>query len=327
MDGTTAPPLTSVVVGRRALQSTVERAGFAVVGATGCLDQGVCLVARLHPSTVLLNPDRWGEEGLAALEQIMAASPRPVVVLGALSGTASAAAMAAGAVDVVDPAVPPAELAERLRRAARVRVIRHPRARLRPRAATSPVRLVVIGASTGGPSALATLLARLPSDLEPAVLVVQHMAQGFLPGLSEWLGRVCPLPVRVGAAGTRLRPGTVTLAPDGSDLVVEDASLQLGCPPPAPGQVHVPAIDVTFASVAAALGPRAVGVVLTGMGRDGTAGLTAMHDRGAATIGQDEATCAVYGMPAAAFAAGAVDQQLPLDRIVPALLALLGRSG
>src|SRR5207237_5072450 len=141
---------------------------------------------------------------------------------------------AAGAVDVVDPAAPAELLAERLRLTARVRVIRHPRATLRPTPAPGRVRLVVVGASTGGPKALATVLAALPADLEPAVLVVQHMAQGFLPGLTDWLGRVCPLPVRVGVAGTRLLPGTVTLAPDGSDLVVEDASLQLACPPPAP---------------------------------------------------------------------------------------------
>ena len=324
MDGR-AEPLTAVVVGSWSVRGEVERAGFAVVGATACLEEAAGLVARLHPSAVLLAPTTWGEEGLAALEQIMAASPRPVVVHGTLPPAAARAAYAAGAVDVVEPGGPLPVLAERLRLASRVRVIRHPRARLRAAPAPGRVRLVVVGASTGGPSALATLLATLPADLEPAVLVVQHMAQGFLPGLAEWLDRVCPLPVRVGAPGTRLLPGTVTLAPDGADLVVEDASLQVRCRPPAPGQLHVPAIDVTFASVAAALGPRAVGVVLTGMGRDGTAGLTAMHDRGAATIGQDEATCAVYGMPAAAFTAGAVDQQLPLDRIGPALLALLGR--
>lgn len=325
MDGR-AEPLTAVVIGSRSLQGDVERAGLVVVGASAHLDLAAGLVARLHPSAVLLGPPSWGEAGLAALEQIMAASPRPVVVLGALPVEAARAVLAAGGVDVLDPAVPLPVLAERLRLASRVRVIRHPRARLRAVPAPGRVRLVVVGASTGGPTALATLLGALPPDLEPAVLVVQHMAQGFLPGLAEWLGRVCPLPVRVGAAGTRLLPGTVTLAPDGSDLVVEDATLQVRCLPPTPGQVHVPAIDVTFASVAAALGPRAVGVVLTGMGRDGTAGLTAMHDRGAATIGQDEATCAVYGMPAAAFRAGAVDQELPLERIGPALLALLGRS-
>ena len=182
MDGTTAAPLTAVVVGSRALQDDLERTGFVVVGLTACPAQAVGLVARLHPSVVLLAPDPWGPDGLATLEQVMAASPRPVVVRAALAPAEAAVVMAAGAVDVVDPAAPAELLAERLRLAARVRVIRHPRATLRPTPAPGRVRLVVVGASTGGPKALATVLAALPADLEPAVLVVQHMAQGFLPG-------------------------------------------------------------------------------------------------------------------------------------------------
>jgi len=119
--------------------------------------------------------------------------------------------------------------------------------------------------------------------------------------------------------GRRLAPGNVTLAPSGGNLLVQDDRLRVLVTPPEPGQFHVPGIDATMHSVADALGPDAVGVLLTGMGRDGAAGLLAMRARGAFTIGQDEATSAVYGMPAAAAALGAVDRQLPIEAIGPAL--------
>ncbi|MCU1594251.1 MAG: response regulator receiver modulated CheB methylesterase, partial [Frankiales bacterium] len=126
-------------------------------------------------------------------------------------------------------------------------------------------------------------------------------------------------------SGRRLLPGTVTIAPSGANLLVQDDRLRVTCTPPDPGQFHVPGIDQCFASIASSLGPDAVGVLLTGMGRDGAAGLKAMRDRGAPTLGQDEATSTVYGMPQAAFALDAVDRQLPIDEIAGAVLALVGR--
>jgi two-component system chemotaxis response regulator CheB len=187
------------------------------------------------------------------------------------------------------------------------------------------VKLIAIGASTGGPQALHTLLRELPPDLEQAVLVVQHMADGFIPGLVSWLDQLVPLPVVVGASGRRLQPGTVTIAPSGQNLLVQDDRLRVLCVDPEPGQFHVPGIDQCFVSVADALGPDAVGVLLTGMGRDGAQGLKTMRARGAATLGQDEATSTVYGMPQAAFAVGAVERQLALHDIAPAVLGLVGR--
>jgi chemotaxis response regulator CheB len=171
-----------------------------------------------------------------------------------------------------------------------------------------------------------TLLGQLPPDLHQAVLVVQHMAEGFIPGLASWLDGLVPMPVLVGESGRRLAPGTITIAPSGGNMLVQDDRLRVLCTPPEPGQFHVPGIDATFESVARALGPDAVGVLLTGMGRDGAAGLLAMRERGALTLGQDEATCAVYGMPAAAFALNAVERQLPLPDIAPAVLTALGRA-
>jgi two-component system chemotaxis response regulator CheB len=361
-------------VQRRFLRSALENGPeFCVAGEARNGREAVAMVERLRPAAVLMDLDLPIMNGIEAIERIMATRPTPIVVYSAFvdgeNSTNAIEALAAGAVDVV--AKPQwgeggqldayaDELRRRMRVAARVRVITHPRGRLRtsspsfaaatPRAeialpaatlraattladasaarASHPARipgnvqLLAIGASTGGPQAVATLLSALPPDFAPAVLVVQHMAEGFIPGLVSWLDGICALPVVMGATGRRLTPGTVTVAPTGLNLLVRD-HLRVVCEPAPERQFHVPGVDASFETIATTLGAEAIGVVLTGMGRDGAAGLKAMRDRGAVTFGQDEATCAVYGMPAAAYAAGAVEHQLPLPAIAPAILALL----
>lgn len=358
---------------RGALEATPE---FVIVGEARNGREAVSMVERLGPATVLMDLDLPVMNGIEAIERIMAIRPTPIVVYSAFvdadNSTNAIEALAAGAVDVV---AKPSwgeggqleeyadELRRRLRVAARVRVITHPRGRLRSGAASvvrgaasrlrpvarvgstvpasppplsSPppgtaalppgtTRLVAIGASTGGPQALATLLGGLPADFEPAVLVVQHMAEGFIPGLVQWLDGLCPLPVVMGATGRRLAPGTVTVAPSGLNLLVRD-HLRVVCESAPERQFHVPGIDASFFSIAESVGAEAVGVILTGMGRDGAMGLKAMRERGAVTFGQDEGTSAVYGMPAAAWALDAVEQQLPLAQIGPAVLGVVRRQ-
>lgn len=272
----------------------------------------------------------------------------------------AAAALAAGAVDVVEKpgADHPgglddyaASLRRRLRVAGRVKVITHPRARLGGGPPTTlstrgldrhgraevgtlaqapvcsldltprPVRVVAIGASTGGPQALSLILADLPADYAAAVVVVQHMADGFIEGLAGWLDDLCALPVAVGVSGRRLLPGSVTIAPSGRNLIVHE-HLRITTHEPPPSQYHVPGIDATLMSVADTVGAEAVGVLLTGMGRDGAAGMKCLRDGGAFTIAQDEQTSAVYGMPAAAVAIDAADVQLPLENIGAAIRRL-----
>lgn len=382
---TTAPvagPLPIVIVDDSGVQRRFAKAAleasaeFEIVGEARNGKEAVALVQRLRPAAVLMDLDLPVMSGIEAIEAIMAISPTPILVFsGVVNGSDRAnalASLAAGAVDVLPK--PGAiesgtlddhadELRRRMRVAARIRVITHPRGRLRSTdsssslAAGAPgmltperaapvkktpgawtatlaqpelqarpdVRLIAIGASTGGPLALLNVLSHLPADLEQAVLVVQHMAEGFVPGLATWLDELVPLSVRVGGSGRKLEPGTVTIAPGGGNLVVSDARMRTLCVPPEPGQFHVPGIDASLTSVADCLGPDAVGVILTGMGRDGAIGLKEMRSRGAATLGQDEATSAVYGMPAAAFSGGAVDVQLPVDAIGPAVLSLVGR--
>jgi two-component system chemotaxis response regulator CheB len=377
-----AGPLPIVIVDDSGVQRRFAKAAleasaeFEIVGEARNGKEAVALVQRLRPAAVLMDLDLPVMSGIEAIEAIMAISPTPILVFsGVVNGSDRAnalASLAAGAVDVLPK--PGAiesgtlddhadELRRRMRVAARIRVITHPRGRLRSTdsssslAAGAPgmltperaapvkktpgawtatlaqpelqarpdVRLIAIGASTGGPLALLNVLSHLPADLEQAVLVVQHMAEGFVPGLATWLDELVPLSVRVGGSGRKLEPGTVTIAPGGGNLVVSDARMRTLCVPPEPGQFHVPGIDASLTSVADCLGPDAVGVILTGMGRDGAIGLKEMRSRGAATLGQDEATSAVYGMPAAAFSGGAVDVQLPVDAIGPAVLSLVGR--
>jgi two-component system chemotaxis response regulator CheB len=352
-------------VQRRFLRGAIDAAPeFDVIGEARNGKEAVALVERLRPHAVVMDLDLPIMGGVEAIERIMATCATPILVYSAFvagEGSENALeALSAGAVDVLAKPGPQdtgtldeyAEtLRRRLRMVSRIRVITHPRGRLRagsgltgeahsiggvggrrPLSAAPviddvPVRegvkLVVIGASTGGPHALLSVLSALPADLPQAVLVVQHMAEGFIGGLASWLDQLVPLAVRVGESGRRLEPGTVTIAPSGGNLLIQDHRLRVLVTPPEPGQFHVPGIDATMASVAHALGPDAVGVLLTGMGRDGAAGLLAMRGRGAFTIGQDEATSAVYGMPAAAAALDAVDQQLPVDAIGPALCEIL----
>jgi two-component system chemotaxis response regulator CheB len=349
-------------VQRRFLRAALESSpDFTIAGEARNGREAVAMVERLRPAAVLMDLDLPVMNGIEAIERIMASRPTPIVVYSAFvdgeHSTNAIEALAAGAVDVV---AKPSwgeggqldayadDLRGRMKVAARARVIRHPRGRLRtsapaalsrgprvqadvappvssrPSSARLPatVRLVAVGASTGGPQALATLLGALPADFAPAVLVVQHMADGFIPGLVSWLDQLCALPVVMGATGHRLRAGTVTVAPSGLNLLVRD-QLRVVCEPAPERQFHVPGIDASFSSIADAVGAEAVGVVLTGMGRDGAAGLKRMRERGAVTVGQDEATSAVYGMPAAAWTCGAVAHQLPLPEIAPFVLSLV----
>ena len=359
-----APPLVVVVVAdtraraRQLRNMLLGGPGFVVPADAVSPEEAERVVVEHQPGVVLLDLDP-DAGGLEAIERIMSVRATPIVVCGGAAEHAEGV-LEAGAVDVIGPldALPSSPqyvtaLRRHLRVASRVRVITHPRARLRARgllpreqhddpdqhstavhvpadgsrpgvaavarpATPTPV-LVAIGASTGGPPALATILAELPPDLDAAVLVVQHMADGFVEGLAQWLDSVSALPVVLAHHGQRLRPGMVHVAPARKNMLVRPG-LRVELHDPMPGQFHVPGIDATLASVASTCLERAVGVLLTGMGRDGAAGLRKMRDKGAPTIGQDEPTSVVWGMPAAAAALGAVTREVPLPLIASAVV-------
>ncbi len=192
-----------------------------------------------------------------------------------------------------------------------------------PAAAAVSDALVAIGASAGGPAALATLLGRLPANFGAGVIVVQHVDDAFTPGMATWLDQQTALTVRLAKAGDRPTAGTVLLAGGNRHLRVDGSGRCTYSDEPKDA-VYRPSIDVFLSSVAEHWRARAVGVLLTGMGRDGAAGLGDMRTRGFITIAQDRATSAVYGMPKAAAEAGAASEILPLPTIAPQLVALFG---
>lgn len=191
---------------------------------------------------------------------------------------------------------------------------------------TMPV--VAIGASTGGTEALRILLQSLPADAPP-LLIVQHMPEGFTAPFARRLDAACRLAVREAQPGDRPLPGLALIAPAARHMTLRRSgaewSIALQDGPPV--SRHRPSCDVLFHSVAGAAGPRAIGVILTGMGSDGANGLREMRAAGAHTLGQDEASCIVFGMPRAAQQIGAVERLLPLPQIGPAILRLAGQAG
>jgi len=197
-----------------------------------------------------------------------------------------------------------------------------------PRLPTIRPKVVGIGSSTGGPQALAEILPRLPGDLPVPVLLVQHMPPVFTASLAEGMAAKCALKVVQADHGMILKAGTVYVAPGGHHMRVASNS------PSGPKRAELtsdplehfcrPSVDYLFRSLAANYRAGAVGVILTGMGQDGAQGLLAMRQAGAATVGQDQATSTVYGMPREAQLVGAVENQLPLDRIAEWIVRLVG---
>lgn len=193
-----------------------------------------------------------------------------------------------------------------------------------------PVDIVVLGASTGGPSALPLLLAGLPAELPTAILVVQHMPPLFTASFAESLGRKSALRVVEAVNGQLIDKGTVYIAPGGKHMKVKrglDQTVRVVVTDDAPENHCRPSVDVLFRSVAQEYGGRVLAAILTGMGNDGVAGMKLLKGLGAVTLAQDEATCTVFGMPQEAIRAGIVDKVLALDRIAPAIIETLRQNG
>ncbi|MDK9706079.1 MAG: chemotaxis-specific protein-glutamate methyltransferase CheB [Desulforhopalus sp.] len=185
----------------------------------------------------------------------------------------------------------------------------------------TPMEIVAIGASTGGPPVIEKILAALPHSFPLPILIVQHMAEGFVQGFAEWLGQTSTLPVQVPVHGSITRPGHVYLAPDGVQMRI-DVGRRLSCQKEDPENGLRPAVSCLFRSVAEVFGKKAVGVLLTGMGRDGASELKLLRDKGAVTIAQNEETSAVYGMPGEAVKLDAARYILPADKIAALLTGI-----
>ena len=304
-----------------------------VVGEAGDAAQAREAIKMLDPDVVTLDIEMPNMNGLDFLERLMRLRPTPVIMVSTLTQRGAEATLTAlqlGAIDCVGkPAGASAgsfeSLAEKVHLAARAKVRQVTLAPPpRPSAACfSPgVDVIALGASTGGVEALMTVIQSFPANC-PATVITQHMPANFTTSFAARLDRASDASVSEAVDGAELRVGQVYLAPGGpAHLKIARLGSRMVCRLEASDPVsgHRPSVDVLFHSVAQTAGASAVGVILTGMGRDGAQGLRAMRDAGAETIGQDENTSVVFGMPRAAQDVGAIKQQLPLDRIGPAIL-------
>lgn len=305
------------------------------------------LVARekikaLNPDVLTLDVEMPRMDGLAFLEKLMTLRPMPVVMVSSLTergAEVSVKAMELGAVDVFCKPIDSAsgglmahgkELVDKVKAAAAARVralgdrpVRPPQALAVTTIYKSTDKLVAIGSSTGGVEALRDVILGMPADAPP-IVCTQHIPPRFSQSFAQRLDGLAQVRVKEAVDGERVMAGHVYIAPgdkhmaiirSGAMLVtrVYDGPLVSG---------HKPSVDVLFHSVAGSCGSKAVGVILTGMGRDGADGLLAMRKAGASTIGQDEASCVVYGMPKAAYEIGAVEKEFPLSRIAEEILRL-----
>jgi len=297
------------------------------------------MIKLLNPDVVTLDIEMPNMNGLEFLERIMRLRPMPVVMISTLTERGAEATLDALALGAVDYFAKPTknvaaimndaarELIAKVKTAASARV-RPLAPRTRPAATQDPSapfqkKLIAIGSSTGGVEALLEVLSHFPADCPPTV-VTQHMPAGFTASFAKRLDKVCAPTIAEAGDATVLQPGHVYIAPGAvAHLEVSGrgawrSALVNG--DPASG--HKPSVDRLFRSVAKSAGANAIGVILTGMGRDGAAGLADIRAAGAITIGQDEATSIVYGMPRVAFEIGAVCEQLPLEKIGSEIIRL-----
>lgn len=339
------------VFARAVLRSLLARdPTFEVVGEARDGVGALRGIPATSPDLVLMDMEMPGQDGLAVTRELMCSHPRPILIVSDLVGRDASLnfrALEAGALDLVrkptaaereDPAI--AEpLLRKMRILARVPVITRRWARSTstsippaPGAPTTPeeprrkppvssARLVLLGASTGGPIALSQILTHVGSRARAPIVIVQHMAEGFTAGLASWLSAASGRAVVLASQGVTLDPGTTYIAPERVHLTIKSGRVHLLCEEGSQ-RGHCPSVDALFHSVATSdLAPHTVAALLTGMGNDGAQGLHALRRAGAWTIAQDEPSCVVYGMPKAAVQLEAACEVLPLDRIGPRICA------
>ncbi|HKO86884.1 MAG TPA: chemotaxis response regulator protein-glutamate methylesterase [Burkholderiales bacterium] len=329
---------------RKVLTEIINReSDMTVVGAAPDPYAAREMIKAAKPDVLTLDVEMPKMDGLDFLERLMRLHPMPVVMVSTLTEEGSETALRALELGAIDFIAKPkmeiskgmAELAEgiveRIRIAAKARIRRGeaPLGAIVPAAwgnrRLSTEKLIIVGASTGGTEALRDFLTRLPPDA-PAVLITQHMPPGFTATFAKRLDGLCRITVKEAEHGERILPGHAYIAPGSHHLVVQrsGANYVTALSDAPPVNRHRPSVEVLFRSAAEVVGPNAVGIMMTGMGKDGASAMLEMKNAGAYNIAQNEATCIVYGMPREAVAIGAVHESAPLEDIASRVFAHLG---
>jgi len=321
-----------------ALEQSIEVIGTAADG-----HEAIQKVNQLHPDVVLLDIEMPVMDGLTALVHIMAEHPTPVLMLSALNKRDTTVAIKSLEYGAVDFITKPSgvisydidklgeEIIAKVKAVASVNVHKMrlplPVERYQPQKPGLATRkeIVVIGASTGGPSAVAQVLSGFPSDISTAIIVVQHMSPEFISSFVDRLKWCCPLTVSVAKRGETIESGRVLIAPGSYHTMVmaNGSSNKIRLSRQISTQDIFPSIDYAMESAAKAYGDSTLGVLLTGLGTDGAHGLKAIKEAGGSTIAEDESTCVVFGMPKAAIEMGCVDEIVPLPLIAGAVLRMI----
>lgn len=344
-------PTTAVIVDDSALMRQMlsemldSDPGIQVLGSAADPIAARALIKSTNPDVITLDVEMPKMDGLTFLEKIMTLRPTPVLMISSLTqkgADTTIQALELGAIDFV--AKPTIDLREgmtakrdeivrKVKAAARAKLrprssasARTPKARPTGRVLRSTEQVILIGASTGGVNAIRDIVCSLPVDCPP-VLVTQHMPAGFTRSFAGRLDAEATVSVTEAVNGQWAVPGHVLIAPGDRHLELSRSGATYICRLRDSAEVsgHRPSVDVLFRSAAKIAGVNAVGVILTGMGRDGAAGLFELRRSGARTLGQDETSSVVYGMPKAAWDIGAVERQVPLSRIVDTVLDLCSR--
>lgn len=329
----------SVLFRNLLVQSLKEDPYIEVIAEAGDAYEARDAILKYHPDVMTLDVEMPRMDGIQFLKKLMPQYPLPVVVISAMDARVFDA-MEAGAVDFVckPNTIDQSKIREFLRKelgtkikiASTVKVGRLKRAETYPINNMSSVKkdmVIAIGASTGGTEAIYEVVSRFGTDI-PGVVVVQHMPPGFTAMYANRLNNQCRVAAKEAVTGDKVLPGRVLIAPGDKQmrLVKINGVYQVECKPGEKVSGHCPSVDVLFSSVAKAAGQDAVGVILTGMGGDGAKGLLEMKEAGAVTIGQDEASCVVYGMPKVAYDIGAVRYQAELSNIANKIYSVLKTS-
>jgi two-component system chemotaxis response regulator CheB len=321
-----------------------------VVGTAGNGEEALAMVEHCRPDVVTMDIHMPKMDGLEATRRMMETHPVPIVVVSGSHAPKEVAAtfrvMEAGALAVLprptghghpDHEAMAREFVQTVKLMSEVKVVRRwtrthrttaeTTVRERPLTTRAPsdVKLIAIGASTGGPVVIQTILSGLPQGFSVPIVIVQHMVADFIPGFTEWLDQTCRRPVHVAKHGEPVLPGHTYTAPGGCQMKV-DAGGRIALTRDEPENGHRPSVSYLFRSVAQAFGNRAVGVLLSGMGKDGAEELRLMREQGATTIAQDKESSIVHGMPGEAIQLDAAAYVLPPDKISAALTSLASKS-